>query len=153
MNRKSIFFFMVFLVILSGFLFISHAAPSGKKPLNVVTSLPDYAEFVNAIGGERVDAQHIVHGVQDPHHVRPKPSFVRMVKKADMVVSTGLDLEMWLPTVIDKSARSSERHLHGLTGSLWGMNDKDLALVINHRKCSFVARRHCCRLIVPLWVM
>lgn len=71
--------------------------------MRVVTTLPDYAVLTRSIGGERIEVEHIVHSVQDPHHIRPKPSFVNMVKDADVLISTGLDLEMWLPTVVNKS--------------------------------------------------
>lgn len=76
--------------------------------LHVVTTLSDYAELTRMIGGERVVVESIVHSVQDPHHIRPKPSFVQMVMEADVLIATGLDLEMWLPTVID---RSGNRHV------------------------------------------
>ncbi|MBN2269198.1 MAG: zinc ABC transporter substrate-binding protein, partial [Sedimentisphaerales bacterium] len=79
------------------------------KPLRVVTTLPDYAALAKIIGGDRITVESIVHSVQDPHHIRPKPSFVNMVMHADMVISTGLDLEMWLPTVIDKSGNRRVR--------------------------------------------
>jgi zinc/manganese transport system substrate-binding protein len=78
-------------------------------PLHVVTTLPDYAFLTKAIGGERVTVESIVHPVQDPHHIRPKPSFVQMIKQADLVIATGLDLEMWLPTVVDKSGNKRVR--------------------------------------------
>ena len=71
--------------------------------LRVVTTLPDYAVFAKFIGGERVSVEAICRGDQDAHFIRPKPSFVRMVQKADVLVSTGLDLELWLPTVVNKS--------------------------------------------------
>ena len=77
--------------------------------LKVVTTLPDYAVLVKAIGGDRVTVEAIVHSVQDPHHIRPKPSFVTMVRRADVLISTGLDLEMWLPTVINKSGNRRVR--------------------------------------------
>lgn len=79
------------------------------ETLRVVTTLPDYAEFVKIIGGDRVTVDHVVHAVQNPHSVRPKPSFVHMVKRADVVISTGLDLELWLTTVIDKSGNRRVR--------------------------------------------
>jgi ABC-type Zn uptake system ZnuABC Zn-binding protein ZnuA len=75
----------------------------------VVTTLPDYAFLTKAIGGDRVTVESIVHPIQDPHHIRPKPSFVHMVKKADMIIATGLDLEMWLPTVVNKSGNKRLR--------------------------------------------
>jgi zinc/manganese transport system substrate-binding protein len=76
--------------------------PSGPV-LSVVATLPDYAVITEAIAGGRVSVQAIVHGDQDAHFIRPKPSFVDMVKRADMLVATGLDLELWLPTVVDRS--------------------------------------------------
>ena len=78
-------------------------------PLRVVTTLSDYAALTRIIGGDRVTVEHIVHGVQNPHRIRPKPSFITMVKKADMLIGTGLDLEMWLPTVVDKSGNRRVR--------------------------------------------
>lgn len=80
-----------------------------KKPLRVVTTLPDYAVLAKAIAGDRITVESVVHPIQDPHHIRPKPSFVNMVMRADMVISTGLDLEMWLPTVINKSGNRRVR--------------------------------------------
>jgi zinc/manganese transport system substrate-binding protein len=77
--------------------------------LQVVTTLSDYAVLAKAIGGERIDVQSIVHSVQDPHHIRPKPSFVYMVMQADVLIATGLDLELWLPTVVNRSGNKHVR--------------------------------------------
>jgi ABC-type Zn uptake system ZnuABC Zn-binding protein ZnuA len=80
-----------------------------ELPLQVVTTLPDYASVAEIIGGDRVSVQTIVRGDQDAHFIRPKPSFVDMVKKADVLIATGLDLELWLPTVVDKSGNPHVR--------------------------------------------
>jgi len=77
--------------------------------LKVVTTLPDYAFFAERIGKERVSVSHIVGGDQDAHFIRPKPSFVTLLRDADVLVSTGLDLELWLPTVINKSGNTHIR--------------------------------------------
>ena len=82
---------------------------TAAKPMRVVATLPDYAALTKIVGGERVTVEHVVHGVQDPHRIRPKPSFITMVKHADVLIATGLDLEMWLPTVIDKSGNRRVR--------------------------------------------
>jgi zinc/manganese transport system substrate-binding protein len=79
------------------------SGPASGPALSVVATLPDYAVITEAIGGGRVSVQAIVHGDQDAHFIRPKPSFVEMVHRADMLVATGLDLELWLPTVVDRS--------------------------------------------------
>jgi len=85
------------------------ASASDTSRLNVVTTLPDYAYFVQRIGGDRVSVQAIVRSNQDAHFIRPKPSFVNMVRKADILISTGLDLELWLPTVVNKSGNTHVR--------------------------------------------
>ena len=77
--------------------------------LKVVTTLSDYAMLAKDIGGERVAVNSIVHSVQDPHHIRPKPSFVNMVMNADVLIATGLDLELWLPTVVNRSGNKHVR--------------------------------------------
>ena len=85
------------------------AAPCAADKLRVVTTLPDYAFLAGEIGGDRVSVSAIVHGDQDAHFIRPKPSFVNLVREAEVLVDTGLDLEMWLPTVIDKSGNHRVR--------------------------------------------
>ena len=77
--------------------------------LQVVTTLSDYAVLAKAIGGERVAVNSIVHSVQDPHHIRPKPSFVNMVMNANVLIATGLDLELWLPTVVNRAGNKHVR--------------------------------------------
>jgi zinc/manganese transport system substrate-binding protein len=85
------------------------ACDAGERVMNVVTTLPDYSVFARRIGGDRVSVSAIVAGNQDAHFIRPKPSFVTMVRKADLLISTGLDLELWLPTVVDKSGNGRVR--------------------------------------------
>ncbi|MFQ6096092.1 MAG: metal ABC transporter substrate-binding protein [Armatimonadota bacterium] len=82
---------------------------AGAASLRVVATLPSYADFAKAIGGEHVTVVAIVRGDQDAHFIRPKPSFVEMVRRAQVLLSTGLDLEMWLPTVINKSGNTHVR--------------------------------------------
>jgi len=77
------------------------AAASAEKPLQVVTTIPDYAWVAREIGGDRVEAEAISRGDQDAHFVRPKPSFQTKLRTADMFISTGLDLELWAPTLLD----------------------------------------------------
>jgi zinc/manganese transport system substrate-binding protein len=100
---KALFIALVLVGCLAG------ATVTTAKPLRVVTTLPDYAFLTKAIGGDRVTVESIVHPIQDPHHIRPKPSFVHMIKKADLIIATGLDLEMWLPTVVNKSGNKRVR--------------------------------------------
>lgn len=74
-----------------------------EAKINVVTTFSDFASIVEAIGGDLVEVDHLSHGDQDPHFVPPKPSLAIKLKKADMLVSTGMDLEIWLTTLQDKA--------------------------------------------------
>lgn len=80
-----------------------------KPHLNVVTTLPDYAYFAKLIGGDRVSIKSIVRGDQDAHFIRPKPSFATALRNADVLVATGLDLELWVQTVVDNSGNRKIR--------------------------------------------
>ena len=88
---------------------LSLSAPCSAAQLRVVTTLPDYAFLAKEIGGDRVSVSAIVRGDQDAHFIRPKPSFVNLVREADVLIDTGLDLETWVPTVIDKSGNARVR--------------------------------------------
>jgi len=89
----------------------------------VITTLSDYAVFAKEIGKERVLVSHVVSGDQDAHFIRPKPSFVTLVRGADVLIATGLDLELWLPTIINKSGNTHIRSGQpGYVSAAQGMN-------------------------------
>ena len=94
-----------------------------KDALKIVTTLPDYAFFVKAIGEDRVSVKAIVEGNQDAHFIRPKPSFATSLREADVLVDTGLDLELWVQTVIDNSGNGKIRSGQpGYVSASAGMN-------------------------------
>ncbi len=72
-----------------------------QRKLLVVTTLPDYAYIAKYIGGDKVEVKHIVQGDQDAHFARPKPSYAALLRRADLFVTTGLDLELWVPALLD----------------------------------------------------
>jgi len=85
------------------------AFPVQNGHIQVVTSLPDYAFLAKFIGVDRVSVKAIVRGDQDAHFIRPKPSFATALRNADVLVTTGLDLELWMQTVIDNSGNNKIR--------------------------------------------
>ena len=74
-----------------------------RDPIRVVTTLPIYAELVREIGGAEVEVTAIANPNEDAHFVRPKPSFARDLRGAQAFVTTGLDLELWVPTLLDRA--------------------------------------------------
>jgi len=80
------------------------AAP--RAPLRVVATLPVYAEITREIGGAEVEVSAIANPNEDPHFVRPRPSFALDLRRADAFITTGLDLELWVPTLLDRAGNS-----------------------------------------------
>lgn len=83
------------------------AADAGK--VKVVTTLAPYASIARFVGGDRVAVESISRGDEDAHFVKPKPSFALALRDADLFVTTGLDLELWAPVLIDKSGNRAIR--------------------------------------------
>jgi len=79
--------------------------PTGPAPapIKVVTSLTTYGAIAREIVGDRGTVTSIAQGNEDPHFVQPKPSFVAILRDADVFVTTGLDLELWVPPLLDRA--------------------------------------------------
>lgn len=91
--------------------------PAAPDPVRVVATLPLYAEVAAAVGGAEVESSSIADPAEDAHFVRPRPSFALQIRRADMFITTGLDLELWVPTLLDRAgnARVSEGGLGYVT--------------------------------------
>jgi len=76
---------------------------TARAAVNVVTTTQDYAAIARELGGDRVTVAGIVPGNSDPHFLKPKPSYALMLRDADLLISTGLDLELWLPVLVNKA--------------------------------------------------
>lgn len=90
------------LALQGGVTALSVAHPAA--PVKVVTSLTTYAAIAREIVGDRGQVTSIAQGDENPHFVQPKPSFVPLLASADVFVTTGLDLELWVPALLDKAA-------------------------------------------------
>ena len=102
--KSTLFLVFALTFALSG---VAHAKPGNK--IYVVSTLTDYAAIAREIGGNKVTVDAIAEGDEDPHFVRPKPSYAQKLSKADLFLTTGLDLELWGPSIIDKSKNSNIR--------------------------------------------
>ena len=78
--------------------------------LKVVTTLSDLASLAATVGGDRVEAESLARGYQDPHFVEPKPSFVLKLHGADVLIVAGLELEIgYLPPLLDQARNEKIR--------------------------------------------
>ncbi len=72
--------------------------------LRVVTTTSDLAALATEVGGDKVQVDALGKGYQDPHFVEPKPSFILLVNRADLLVAVGRELEIgWLPPLVNSS--------------------------------------------------
>src|SRR4029077_17501274 len=77
------------------------------KKLNVITATTDLAALAQEVGGDKVQAESIAKGYQDPHFVEAKPSFLLKLRQADLLIVVGLQLEIgWLPPLINQSGNA-----------------------------------------------
>jgi len=102
-------------IALSVFLFIPVSSAFAK--VRVVSSIPNLTAIAQEIGGDRVEVTSLSKGYQDPHFVDAKPSLILSLNRADLLLHTGLELEIgWLPPLIT-GARNS-KILPGNIGNL-----------------------------------
>ena len=100
---KRVLLFLTVTSLVSGNLFAA-------DKLKVVTATEDPASITREIGGDRVTVTSIGKGYQDPHFIEPKPSFLLLLKNADLLEVVGLELEIgWLPPLLDQSRNNNIR--------------------------------------------
>ena len=93
-NWKVFFMSLALLWLPSGIVF--------AQQIRVVATFPDLADITRQIGKELVSVDSLATGVEDPHGVPMKPSFIPRLNRADVLVLTGLDDEhSWLPALLD----------------------------------------------------
>ena len=105
MNQRFLLLRVV-LISVTGFTLgvFSPTLADGAGKLKVVTATTDLAALAAEVGGDRIDVESIARGYQDPHFVEAKPSFLLKLRKADLLVVVGLQLEIgWLPPLITQS--------------------------------------------------
>ena len=82
--------------------------------LRVVTTTTDLKWLTETVGGDLVDVESLSTGDQDIHFVEPRPSMVMKMKRADVLVRTGLDLDMWADSLV--GAARNKKLAYGAPG-------------------------------------
>jgi len=84
-------------------LFISLITTLMFAKVNVVASTTDLADIAKSIGGDLISVTSISKGNQNHHYVEVLPSYMLKVKKADIYLKVGLELDLWANQIIDGS--------------------------------------------------
>ncbi len=82
--------------------------PAAEK-LDVVASTLDMADVARQIGGDRVSVYAVSTGKYDLHFFDPRPSQVMKLRRADVLIVGGLDVDIWIQGLIDASRNRNIR--------------------------------------------
>lgn len=77
-------------------------------PVRVVATTTQLADIAREVGGERVDVHGILEPGADPHGFEPRPSDALELADADVVLSSGGDVDGWLGELIESSGTDGE---------------------------------------------
>ena len=72
--------------------------------LNIFACEPEWAALAKEIGGDDVTVYSATTALQDPHRIEARPSLIAQMRRANLVVCTGADLEVgWLPVLLQNA--------------------------------------------------
>ena len=82
----------------------AQAQSSSNALLNVVATVPELGSLVRDIGGDQVTVTVFAKGTEDPHFVEAKPSFVKILSRADVFIQIGMGMEIgWALTLLQQA--------------------------------------------------
>ena len=88
---------------------------AASAQLRVFACEPEWAALAEAVGGELVETHSATTALQDPHYIQARPSLIAKVRRADLVICSGAQLEIgWLPALLQKA--NNPRVLPGSDG-------------------------------------
>lgn len=77
------------------------AAAPATSQIRVVTTTSNLAAIAAEIGGEALSVRSLTKGASDPHFATARPSMIRRVFRANLLLAIGAELEVgWLPAAL-----------------------------------------------------
>lgn len=93
--------------------------------VTVFSCEPEWKALAEEIGGERIKAFSATTAGQDPHHIEARPSLIAKLRRADMLICSGADLEAgWLPLLLRRAR--NPKVLPGKPGHLMAADQVDM---------------------------
>lgn len=90
------------LVLFASLPALAHAA------LNVFACEPEWGALATELGGDAVKVYTATTAMQDPHRIEARPSLIAQMRRANLVVCTGSELEIgWLPILLRQSGNAA----------------------------------------------
>ncbi len=86
-------------------IFMTLLTPLSANALNVFACEPEWGALVKELAGDIVEITVATTAFQDPHQLQARPSLIAAVRRADLLICTGAQLEIgWLPLLLRRSA-------------------------------------------------
>jgi zinc/manganese transport system substrate-binding protein len=76
------------------------AGPAEAAKLRVVATIPDLKSLAEEVGGDLVEADSLARGNQNVHDVEIRPSLMLKLRRADVLIVNGLELDAWADVVV-----------------------------------------------------
>jgi len=71
--------------------------------LYIFTCEPEWAALAEELGSNHVKTSSATNALQDPHYIQARPSLISKVRRADLIICSGAQLEIgWLPMLLRK---------------------------------------------------
>jgi zinc/manganese transport system substrate-binding protein len=86
----------------------SDGGARGSGAVTVVATTTQVGDLARAVAGERADVRQILKPNSDPHEYEPRPSDVKAVAGAAVVLRSGGDLDEWLDGVLRNAGSDAE---------------------------------------------
>jgi len=100
------------IILLLGFILLPSLV---QAQLRIFACEPEWAALSMELGGDKVSIYQATSAFQDPHHIEARPSLIAKMRRADLLVCTGVGLEeAWLPLIIRRA--SNGKVLEGQPG-------------------------------------
>ena len=71
--------------------------------VRVVATIPDLKSLTEAVGGDLVDVEALTRGTQNFHEAEVRPSMMLKLRKADLLVENGVDLDAWVEVAVQSA--------------------------------------------------
>jgi len=88
------------LAVIAALLSIVVTTGDAADKVRVVTTIPDLKSLTEAVGGDLVDVESLTRGTQNFHEAEVRPSMMLKLRRADLLIENGLDLDAWVDVAV-----------------------------------------------------
>jgi zinc/manganese transport system substrate-binding protein len=88
----------IVIAVLGVIVLATSAEAAGK--VRVVATIPDLKALTDAVGGDLVEVESLTSGTQNFHDAEVRPSMMLKLRRADLLVENGLDLDAWVDVAV-----------------------------------------------------